>query len=218
MPTAPRADEVHLWRAPLDVAPQVATRFAQLLSHDERDRAGRLRGTTDRARYVAAHGWTRQLVGACIGAAPASLVFTPEEHGKLALTAPSVPWLRFNLSHSGSIVVFAVARGRDVGVDVELIRDGVDFEGVARRLFTKRQRTELAQLPAADRALAFYAMWTRNEAYVKATGTGLAAAGGFPDDPPGWLLAEFATEPGYVATVAVQGDAVTVPAAAAELS
>lgn len=210
----PRAHEVHLWRAPLDVTPHPAARFADTLSDGERDRAARLRGATDRARYIAAHGWMRQLLAGYLDADPHALVLVAEEHGKPRLTSPAVPWLRFNLSHSAAMVVFAVARDRDVGVDVEHMRDDVDFEGVARRLFTARQRAQLATLSGVERTAAFYAAWTRNEAHVKATGTGLAGADGFLDEPPGWTLTAFATEPGYAAAVAVRGDGVAVPATA----
>lgn len=217
MLTAPRADEVHLWRAPLDVSPQLAARFATTLSEDEHERAARLRRPTDRLRYSVGRGWLRLLLAGYLEAEPVDLAFIAGEHGKPRLTTPS--WLRFNLSHSGAIVVFAVARDREVGVDVEEIHDevDVDIDGVSRRLFTPAQSRELAELGPAARTAGFFAMWTRNEAYLKATGTGLGHAGKEHDQPAGWLLTAFDAGPGFAAAVAVEGHDVEIPAAATEV-
>jgi 4'-phosphopantetheinyl transferase len=217
--TGPRADEVHLWRAPLDVSSQLAARFAATLSEDERERAARLRRPTDRMRYSAGRGWLRHLLAGYLETEPAELAFIAGEHGKPRLTNPSASWLRFNLSHSAAVVVFAVARDREVGVDVEEIRDDVDvdIEGVSRRVFTARQSRELAEMEPAARPSAFFAMWTRNEAYLKATGTGLGHADQEHDQPAGWLLSAFDAGPGFAAAVAVEGHDVEIPMAATEV-
>ena len=215
--TPPGAHEVHLWRAPLDVPPQRAAHFATMLSDAESRRAARLRRPEDRARQVAARGWLRHLVATYLDTDPSVLVFEPAAHGKPRLLHPEVAWLRFNTAHSGAVVTFAVAREREIGVDVELLRDDVDSEGVARRFFDRAQRAELAALDPAGRTRAFFALWTRHEAYLKATGTGLAGAGS-SGTPTGWTLAAFDAGLGYAAAVAVEGVAIDVPRAATELS
>jgi 4'-phosphopantetheinyl transferase len=216
---APRAREVHLWRAPLDVSPELVARFATTLSDDEHARAARLRRPADRSRYVSARGWLRHLLAGYLDAEPVDLAFTAGEHGKPRLTTTSGSWLRFNLSHSAALVVFAVARDREVGVDVEEIRDDVDvdIDAISRRLFTPGQCQELAASAAEARATAFFAIWTRNEAYLKATGTGLGHADRDHDRPPGWVLAAFDAGPGFVAAVAVEGDDAEIPAVATDV-
>lgn len=219
MRAAPRAREVHLWRAPLDVSLQLSDRFASTLSDDEHARAARLREPTDRSRYVSARGWLRDLLAGYLDASPGGLTFTAGEHGKPRLTTASGSWLRFNLSHSAALAVFAVARDREVGVDVEEIRDdvGVDIDGISRRLFTPAQCRELAELPPDARAAAFFATWTRNEAYLKATGTGLGHADRDYDQPRGWALAAFDAGPGFAAAVAVEGEDAEIPAVASDV-
>ncbi len=220
MRTAPRDDEVHLWRAPLDVSPQIAARFAATLSDAEHERAGRRRRANERSRSIAGHGWLRQLLASYLDVHPAALAFDldPGGHGKPRLSNADDSWLRFNLSHSGAIVVFAVARGRDVGVDVEEIRDDVDIDGISARLFTEDQRHQLAARPPQDRTPAFFAMWTSNEAYVKATGRGLPGTDREGRERSSWQLAPFDPGPGYAAAVAVEGYGVEIPPAAAVLS
>ncbi len=216
--TAPQPHEVHLWRAPLDVSAQLAARFADTLSDAEHERAARLRGARDRSRNTTARGWLRHLLAGYLDAQPGALAFAVDARGKPCLTSPSAPWLRFNVSHSGAIVVFAVAHERELGVDAEQIRDDVDIGAVAGRYFTAQQRQELAEMHSAARTPAFFAMWARHEAHLKAMGTGLAGAGNQAHQPSGWTLTEFDAGPGYAAAVAVKGEGVDIPSVATDLA
>ncbi len=214
MHAAPGAREVHLWKAGLDVPSDVAQRFARTLSPAESERAARLRGPVARARYAAAHGWLRQLLAAYLGTDPGVLTLT--EDGKPRLLAPAAPWLRFNMSHSDAIVTIAVTSDRAVGVDVERERHTVDIDAVARRFFTAEQRAALAVTAPTERTRQFFSIWVRHEAYLKATGTGLAGAA-LPRPVSGWTIRGFDAGPSYAAAVAVEGDDLDVPTAPATL-
>jgi len=216
---SPRSTQVHLWRAPLDLSDDVARVVCASLSADEVLRAQRRRSGADRERFAAGRGWLRVLLGAYLDVAAAEVVLGRDERGRPRVEMPGAPdgdWLRFNLAHSGSVAVFAVARGREVGVDVEMVRD-VDAEAIARRSFSARQHGELMQLPRESRAGTFFAMWTHNEAYLKGLGTGLHR-GGDVDGTPGWSMTAFDVVPGYAGAVAVAGTGVEVPLVARELS
>jgi 4'-phosphopantetheinyl transferase len=217
MLTAPRDHEVHIWRAPLDVSAPLLARLAAMLSVAESDRAMRLRRPEDRVRHTAAHGWLRHLLGAYLDSDAAGLTFTADERGKPRLTHPDAAWLRFNLSHSGALAAIAVARNREVGVDIERLREDVDIDGVSRRFFTPDQRAQLVATAPPARAGAFFAMWARHEAALKATGTGLAGTH-VPAAQSAWTVQAFDAGPEYAAAVAVQGVGAQVPRAAAELS
>ncbi len=173
---APGAREVHLWQAALDVSPQRTATLAATLSAAENRRAARLRRPDDRARYIAAHGWLRRLLAHYLDADPAALAFKSTAHGKPRLADPTLRWLHVNLSHSAARAAFAVTRNRDVGVDIEQVRDDVDIDGIAHRYFTNHQRAALAAMAHAERTRAFFAHWTRHEALLKAAGSGLAGA------------------------------------------
>jgi 4'-phosphopantetheinyl transferase len=105
-----------------------------------------------------------------LGFAPSSLVLERTPLGKPRLRGSS---LRFSLSHSGHVALVALARGHDVGVDVERIRPDVDRWAMVGHVLTARERRQLEGVTPAQRAHAFLSMWTRKEALLKAAGVGL---------------------------------------------
>jgi 4'-phosphopantetheinyl transferase len=233
----PGLGEVHIWRASLDLPAEVLAKLEQSLSTDERDRAKRFRIESGRDRFTAARGWLRGLLAGYLDAEPSELAFRQDPSGKPRLTWPHAPWLRFNLSHSAGLVVFAVVRGREVGVDVEQIRRDFPVEAVARRIFSRPERQALDVLPLGHRVDAFFALWTRKEAYLKGLGVGwgesevgrraarrlLGPADLFgrehsPDGYEQCSLAAFEAGPGYAAALAVEGGEIRIPPAAQPIS
>ena len=176
--------EVHAWRVALDRPGPGPT---STLSEEERSRADRFRAAVDRERFVAARSALRAILGRYLGARPEDLSFAVGPHGKPGLIGAGV---EFNLSHSGGIAVVAVATGRGVGVDVEIIRPMGERDSIVARFLSRRERDEFATLPEPIRHDAFFRAWTCKEAYIKAIGTGLATPlDGFsaavdPREPP----------------------------------
>lgn len=147
----------------------------QLLSEEERARAARFVFERDRVRYVNARAAVRQVLGACLGIAASAVRLTYGAHGKPAVATYGVP-VRFNLSHSGDRALVAVALGREVGVDLEGVRDDLDHAAIARGYFTARERTDIEARTGPERALAFFRCWVAKESYLKARGDGLSAS------------------------------------------
>lgn len=131
--------------------------------------------------------------------------------------------IRFSVSHAPGVTLVAVTRGRAVGVDVEVVRSDFDDAGLVARLFSRRERAQLEELPEPQRRAAFFACWVRKEAYLKATGEGLAgglahfdvsvgpdeparllAVHGHPDEAAWWALQALDLGPTYAAALAVQ--------------
>lgn len=168
--------ELQVWIAatPSDEADVMA--FASLLSPDERARAERFIVSEPRHQFIFGRALLRQLLGACLSLDPTALVFGYQSRGKPFLVPPAHGDLRFNLSHSGRIVVIALARGREVGVDIESIQRLDDWLLLAGRIFSTRELCELRSLPEPQQREAFFNGWTRKEAYLKATGEGLTDA------------------------------------------
>lgn len=222
-----RADEVHLWGGRLDGGVEQLAALEAMLSDDERARANRLRRSLDRARWIVARGMLRQLLSSYLPAKPAELRFRVGVRGKPALDLDSPGALRFNLSHSAEVWLLAVARGREVGVDVEYGATPRAWERIARRFFSASEQRALAAAPPERRRHAFLRIWTRREALGKALGEGVfhsrrdvdlvPSVGTF--DPSstaeatqldGWWLYEFPPAPGYLAALVVEGSAATV--------
>jgi hypothetical protein len=126
---------------------------------------------------VAPRSALREILGRHLGLPPTGLRFEIGRHGKPQLAAP-VSDLAFNLSHSDSLALVAVAR-RAVGVDVERIR--------------------------AKRPVDFYRRWADHEARVKYFGTGLTAQ--VPPDSPEPAVRRVDVGPGYAASIALLGPA-----------
>lgn len=131
----------------------------------------------------AAHGALRGVLSRYLDEDPAAIELRLGERGKPMLADPDAA-LHFNLSHSGGLMLIAVCRDREVGVDVQRMR--------------KRRGRE--------RPAEFYAEWTRREAIAKCHGVGLWAP--LPDAPV--TVSELAIDPGYAAAIAIAGE--TMPA------
>ncbi len=180
-------DEIHVWRAGL-----TATETGALLDERERERAARFHSARDRIRFIAAHSALRRILALYLRCPPEALRFTHTELGKPWIEGP----IRFSMSHSGDVALYAIARG-EVGVDVEQVREGIDVRGIAARFLPAEEVREIE-----DSSTAFFRLWTRREAYLKARGIGIRGVG--ESIGPGWFLAELDPGPGYAGAVAIE--------------
>lgn len=198
------------------VSEQPAGSESQLavLDEAERARAAAFVRPEDRHRYQVAHLALRRELGARLGTAPERLAFVREPcpccggpHGRPAVAGGG---LHFSLSHAHDLVVLAFARV-PVGADVERL---VTPDTVASTVdvLHPQERAEITSLPVAERPLAFTRCWTRKEAYLKGTGSGLGedpsvtrvGSGPVPAAVPGWRLLDLAVPDGYAAAVALR--------------
>ncbi len=218
-------DEVQLWRIDLEAVGADESRWRKTLSPDELDRASRFHFPRDRQRFSASRSQLRILLAGYLGIDAAAVSFSYSEKGKPSLGAAHAGSnLQFNISHSGGVTLLAFTRDREIGVDVEQVRSDFDVLAIARRFFSPKEQTQLADLPAEKSVQAFFRCWTRKEAYIKATGDGLSvpltqfdvdldsaeANALLPTRPDAseaghWLLREVPAGPGYIAALCVRG-------------
>jgi 4'-phosphopantetheinyl transferase len=191
--------ELHLWQARLD---SDEWRSAERLPDEDRDRAARLEGTA-RRRWVAGCWALRGVLGRYLAEEPAEIELRVGDRGKPMLVDPRSS-LRFNLSHSRDLALVAVARGREVGVDVEWIDPRRDVLALARRALGPAEARGVEEAPPQARPAAFHAAWTRHEAIAKCHGTGLR--GPLPDSAV--AVSDLDAGPGFAGAIAVAGDAV----------
>jgi 4'-phosphopantetheinyl transferase len=209
--------EVHVWR--LELERPLAT-LIELLDTDELSRANRFYFERDRKHFVVARGFLRVLLGRYLDSDPKELKFTYGPYGKPSL--PGDGLLRFNMSHSQGVALYAFTEGRDIGVDVEYVRADFTSDDIARRYFSPFEVESLCGLPTEERVASFFRCWTRKEAYIKATGRGLSQPlDGFDVTlAPGesaallrtdagphehWSMANVEVGPDYAGAVAVEG-------------
>ena len=165
--------EAHVWKANLDESLSLDDR--SLLSDAELARGDRLRNPVHSLRFVARHALVRRLLSAYIGIEPNEIAFAESPTGKPALAgdAWTAGW-RFNVSDSEGRCLVAIARGVEVGIDVQAIRPIDDLSALAREVLADDELGDLLALPDDRRPEAFFRLWVQKEAIVKATGEGLA--------------------------------------------
>ncbi len=164
---------VHVWRIQLEGHALPSEEMNALLSADELTRASRFRFARDRNCFVITRSSLRRILGAYTGVSGAHLTFSYTRYGKPILQSPACD-IRFNVSHSGALAVIAIARGREVGIDIEQFRENVEAEELARRYFSPRECEAWCALPPDRRLFGFFRVWTCKEAFLKAHGIGLS--------------------------------------------
>jgi 4'-phosphopantetheinyl transferase len=164
-------DEVHLWRIATD-RPRDLPKLRDLLAPDEREKADRYRFEGDRRRSIVRRAALREILARYVDVSPAELAFLYGPQGKPKLAGPFCEsGVEFNLSFSGETAICAVGR-QPLGVDVERYRVVEDAALVAKRFFTPAEIR--LQNEADDTNRVFLRHWTRKEALIKATGSGLS--------------------------------------------
>lgn len=218
-------NEVQVWRAFLDLNELPEENLLGALSADELSRASRFRFEKDQRRFIAARGMLRQILGVYLQKPPHILQFQYNTNGKpLLANASGDDTLQFNLSHSDHMVLYAFALNRNIGIDLERIRGGIEIEQIASKFFTEIELSSIEQVPKTKRNELFFQYWTRKEALIKATGVGLSFSletfdvsrinGSIlspillPSDEggrPRWYAQDLLPNPGYTAAIVVEG-------------
>ena len=176
-------NEVHVWRAQLELPSSQVQRLRGILTDDELDRANRFSFEIDRQRFIAARGTLRSILSCYITIYPSHLRFYYNQYGKPFLAPEFSSYLlNFNLSHSGSMALYAITRNMEIGVDVERVRSDFEYEEIAKRFFSVNEVAILRTIPTEKKLEAFYNCWTRKEAYIKAHGKGFV-----PPKGKGWV-------------------------------
>ncbi len=218
-------NEVHVWRAQLETAASTIENLQPILVDEEIERARRFYFEKDRRNWIIVHALLRSLLGQYLKSDPRKLRFTTNSYGKPLVASPSTgKRLHFNLSHSGDLALYAFAYGREVGVDVEQMRAGIDYRQLATHSFSVREREALDALPVSLQEEAFVLCWSRKETYIKARGKGFSLpldqfdVSLAPDEPPrllasreepplaeNWSLHALFPGRGYVGSLAIEG-------------
>ena len=179
-------DDVEVIVARPDVGADAVCASAKLLSNEERERAARFAFEPDRRRYIVTRALLRQLLAARLGIPPEAVELAAGARGKPALAGQlAASALRFNVSHCQDVAVYAFASGREVGIDVEAVRELPDADDVAARWFSPRGY-------AAYRALA------------PGEPARILRVEDVPGDRCRWRLEGFSPVPGFVAAVVAE--------------
>lgn len=217
-------DEIHVWLVHLEVAEPVRERLEGSLHSEELERARRYRFSRDRQRFVVRRAALRSVLARYLKVRATDIRFRVTCHGKPELDdGLATTGLGFNVTHSNGWAMFAMARHRNVGVDLEHINPGRADPQVAARFFASGELASLRTLPGHDWVTGFFNCWSRKEAYIKATGEGLyfpldafevSLAPGLParllrvsespQERERWAIVDLHALPGYAAALATE--------------
>lgn len=214
--------DVHVWRAFLDWSTDKIEKEVMILSPEEKARADRFVYPEHRERYITSHAILHSILTLYSPELTSPLRFRYSDHGKPYLV--DNPSLQFNLSDSRDIALYAITLNREVGIDIEYMRNNIHVEGIAQRFFSPEESAALQTLPSNERLEAFYRIWTLKEAYIKVIGQGLSfpldrfttnpsAAGkdglltvdGDAERAKRWSLCSIPSTEGYMAALAAEG-------------
>lgn len=221
------AAEIHIWHATLDISESRLESLSKTISGDEKQRAQRLYFERDRRHFITSRGILRTILGNYLGIGEGQVQFCYAVNGKPTVqSSPCHRTIHFNLSHSNGEALFAFTLSSQIGIDIEKIRYVLDMDQIAGRFFSLQERELFCSLPRAEKEEAFFCCWTRKEAFIKATGEGLArpmdsfTVPFIPGEtsmflhihsnslnPVQWSLHAFKPKPGYVAALVAEGGA-----------
>ena len=219
------AGEVHAWCAKLNASEKNLLYFQRSLDPDEISRASRFHFDRDRKRYIARHGLLREILGHYLSMRPAEVQFAYNSHGKPFLSDDLQSQdLNFNISSSRDLTLFVFVRGRQIGVDIEKIRQNIEFEELVERFFSENEGKAFQLVNPQSKLQTFFCIWARKEAYIKAQGQGLSVplsrfdvsvdlhnkaeifvANREAMEKDRWVLHDLDPAAGYAAALAIQG-------------
>jgi 4'-phosphopantetheinyl transferase len=155
----------HVWKVDLEEASD------PILSPDEQTRAQTMRHSEKQRHFIRARSALRLILAKYTGLSPADIPLATATEGKPHLDLAHAP--HFNLTHAHGKALVAVARV-PVGIDLEFPRPVRQLDQLVADYFSSAEARDWASLDEEDRARAFLGAWTRKEAFLKATGEGIA--------------------------------------------
>jgi 4'-phosphopantetheinyl transferase len=166
--------DVHVWVCSLDNPSAFSPTAWSTLSTEERNRAKKFKFNLHRNRYITGHVFLRECLARYTERRPHILQFTYGPFGKPTLTEDlDHARIHFNLAHSENLALLAITRAAAIGADIENIRPLPDMDSLVERFFSARESALFQEMPANRRRIAFFNLWTRKEAFLKATGEGI---------------------------------------------
>jgi 4'-phosphopantetheinyl transferase len=166
--------EVHVWAFSIEDSGYGFDGFATVLAKEELERAERFRFARDRSRFVFGRAQLRHILSSYLQIEPGEISFAYSAKGKPFLRpVGTLSGLMFNLAHSEDLAVLAVTRSGQVGIDLEKIRSLPDADHLVSRFFSPEEAATFGTMPENQRLAAFFNLWTRKEAWLKATGEGI---------------------------------------------
>jgi 4'-phosphopantetheinyl transferase len=216
-------NQVHVWQARIDNSSVYSEDTSSTLSQDERERAHKFQFQKDREHFILRHYQLRLILSKYCGCQPHEIKFRYNSYKKPFIFMPEFKEIKFNISFSHDLMLVGLNRHKDIGIDIEKVHEIHDLETVAVNNFSSRELKILNE--TLDKTKTFFKIWTRKEAFIKATGKGMYyplktfcvninSTGNCehlvifnrPIRSKQWRIAELNTSEGYIASLAIKSN------------
>jgi 4'-phosphopantetheinyl transferase len=166
--------EVHVWQTSAKAGSPLNSNLFNLLSAEEKTKVMKYRYGNDQERFIKFHGILRCILAAYTGSDPKEVRYEYTKFGKPVLVnLLKGNEIHFNMTHAEDNVFYIVSSKYEVGIDLEKVTECVDWQNISRQYFSLQERNFIESVPRDQRTHAFFYIWTRKEALLKAKGVGL---------------------------------------------
>jgi 4'-phosphopantetheinyl transferase len=223
MRVAIKDNQVHVWQVNLKTLPANATKLTGTLSSEELERAGKFKFQQDREHFILFHSQLRLILSKYYDCQPGEFIFRYNSCKKPLISNPEFEGLKFNMSHSEDLMLVGLCKHKEIGIDVEKVREVDELDNIANENFSAQEIKYLTD--SSDKTNTFFKIWTRKEAFIKAIGKGihfpLKSFGieltspvslehlvilNHPSWPDQWRTSELKVSDGYIASLAINSD------------
>ena len=164
-------NHIHVWQARIDTSSGFPEEILNTLSQDERERAHKFQFQKDREHYILRHYQLRLILSKYCGCQPHEIKFRYNSYKKPFIFMPEFKEIKFNISFSHDLMLVGLNKYKDIGIDIEKVHEIHDLETLAVNNFSSQELKALNE--NLDKTKTFFTIWTRKEAFIKATGKGM---------------------------------------------
>jgi 4'-phosphopantetheinyl transferase len=142
------------------------------LSDHEKKRADRFKHKSDYNCYISVHALLRFELSKLMHTEARLIRIEESLNGKPFTSDVDIP---FSLSRTNNSFAFVIGRSsQSLGIDIERIKPGINFTSISQSYFSSMEQQLVFSFDRiADQNQAFFEIWTRKEALLKAIGIGI---------------------------------------------
>ena len=165
---------VHLWRVFLPGLEHCPDKFKKILSTEENNYCNKLKNAAQRSRFIIRKALQRLLISKYIPSIAEQIKYSFTQFGRPIVAGGNFNEnVEFNISHSGEWLLMVFSKQRLIGVDVEYLKRDFPTLVIAERFFSEVEAQAVKACAGHEEIRAFFTIWVRKEAYIKALGKGL---------------------------------------------
>lgn len=166
------ANNIHIWYIPLNIETPFSHVFS-ILSTDEQEKANNFYFEKHKKHYVYRRFALRKILSKYYNIDPKTISFSYNDYQKPYIE-DNIHLLQFNMSASNIMAMLAITKNDLLGIDIECIKPIDDIINIAKQFFSSKEISNFLLIPEYKKLEAFYTIWTRKEAFIKAIGDGLS--------------------------------------------